>query len=413
MSIKISSAECIPLNIPFRNSRVMRAMQRALTAQERVYVYRIRLDDGTVGYGDETVPHCVDHLVGQNPLTLMHDDRSGFGPQVAILDAVGRATGVPVHALLGVRLRSHCPISWWAIDMPAADWVAEAKESMRRGYTSFKMKARPWFDILAQVAAVGEVVPADYKFDIDFNGFLRNPATAEVLLQDLDQHPNVGIYESPFHLFRDLDGARLLRQRVCKPIVEHFRDEYLEAHCTDGFVVYGGGPTSIRRAATLAAAFNKPFWLQLVGAGITTAFAIQMGAVLSHAQLPSITISEVWQHDLLARHLQVENGYIAVSDEPGLGVEVDEGAIERYRVAAADPTPTALYRRNKRILRISWPGSEREKRVWDFTDEAIYQPIFYAGNIPGFARGVGLEVIEDDNSAGFRRAHAKLVEMGH
>jgi L-alanine-DL-glutamate epimerase-like enolase superfamily enzyme len=260
---------------------------------------------------------------------------------------------------------------------------------------------------------VGEVVPADYKFDIDFNGFLRNPATAEVLLQDLDQHPNVGIYESPFHLFRDLDGARLLRQRVCKPIVEHFRDEYLEAHCTDGFVVYGGGPTSIRRAATLAAAFNKPFWLQLVGAGITTAFAIQMGAVLSHAQLPSITISEVWQHDLLARHLQVENGYIAVSDEPGLGVEVDEGAIERYRVAAADPTPTALYRRNKRILRISWPGSEREKRVWDFTDEAIYQPIFYAGNIPGFARGVGLEVIEDDNSAGFRRAHAKLVEMGH
>ena len=62
------------------------------------------------------------------------------------------------------------------------------------------MKARPWWDIVEQVETVSDVVPADYKFDIDFNGFLLNPARAEVMLQRLDEVPNVGMYESPFYL---------------------------------------------------------------------------------------------------------------------------------------------------------------------------------------------------------------------
>ena len=82
--------------------------------------------------------------------------------------------------------------------MPAADWAAEAKESLKRGYTTFKMKARPWRDIIAQTDAVAKVVPTDYQFDVDFNGFLLNQAKAEVILQQLDENINVGIYESPF-----------------------------------------------------------------------------------------------------------------------------------------------------------------------------------------------------------------------
>ena len=40
------------------------------------------------------------------------------------------------------------------------------------------MKARPWRDIHEQICTVGEVVPGDYRFDIDFNGFLLMPANA-------------------------------------------------------------------------------------------------------------------------------------------------------------------------------------------------------------------------------------------
>ena len=50
--MKIARAEEIVLDIPFYADHVTRAMQRAQTHNERVNVYRVELDDGSVGYGD-------------------------------------------------------------------------------------------------------------------------------------------------------------------------------------------------------------------------------------------------------------------------------------------------------------------------------------------------------------------------
>ena len=273
------------------------------------------------------------------------------------------------------------------------------------------MKARPWRDIVAQTDAVAKVVPADYKFDVDFNGFLLNQARAELMLQKLDENANVGIYESPFYLHRDLDGARLLRERVRKPIVEHFQEQYLRNDCSDGFVIGGGASATIQQGI-LAAQRNKPFWLQLVGTGINTAFAAHLGSVLTHAQLPYITCHELWQSDLLTKRIEVVDGYMPVPDKPGLGVAVDEKAIEKYRVDEKEPTPKQRYRQQKRILRVVWPGTGKSKRVWEFSAEENYQREFYAGNIPGFERGVDLEVLEDDKSKAFEKRHAAVVAQG-
>ncbi len=410
--MRIVHAERIALNVPFYCDRVTRAMHRASTHDERMFVYRLETDNGLVGYGDcQGGSWPVDGLVGANPAALMLDDRVGFGPQLALLDLVGQDLGVPVHALLGTAVRQRCPISWWDIDMSPADWTAEAEESVRRGYTCFKMKARPWRDIIDQTNTVARAVPGDYRFDVDFNGFLLNQARAEVMLQRLDENPNVGMYESPFYLMQDLDGARLLRERVRKPVVEHFQDPLLHARCCDGFVV-GGGAAGILRTGTLAAGFNKPFWLQLVGAGVTAAFAAHIGAVLTHAQLPYITCHELWEHDLLTARLPVCDGYIDVPQQPGLGVRVDEAALARYRVDEAEPTPRQRYSQAKRILRITSPGAAGANRTWEFTAEDVYQRAFYAGNLPGFERGVDLEVIEDDQSPAFARQHARLRACG-
>jgi L-alanine-DL-glutamate epimerase-like enolase superfamily enzyme len=409
--MKITHAESFALNIPFYAKRVTRAMQRAQTHDERVWVVRLETDNGLVGWADSHARPETKGLVGQNPAAIMHRDEIGFGPQVACYDLVGQDQGVPVHALLGVKLRDRCPISWWDIDMPAEDWAAEAKESLKRGYTTLKMKARPWRDIIAQTNAVSKVVPADYKFDVDFNGFLLNQARAEIVLQKLDENRNVGIYESPFYMHQDVDGARLLRERVRKPIVEHYQDQYLRNDCSDGFVL-GGGATDTRRQATLAAAHNKPFWLQLVGSGLTTTYAAHLGSVLSHAQLPYITCHELWVDDLLKKPIAVQDGYMPVPDTPGLGAPVDEKAIAKYRVDPEEPTPKQRYRAQKRILRINWPAGGHKKRIWEFTDESNYQISFYTGNIPGFETGVDLEVIEDDKSAAFKKRHAQLLQQG-
>jgi len=383
-------------------------MHRANTHGEQMYVYRVEMDNGVIGYGENQGGGSgdIERVLGQNPFAVMQDDGIGFGIQMALFDAVGKAEGVPVHNLLGAKVRDYCPISWWDIDMPPDEWVEEARESVKRGYTSFKMKARPWRDIFEQVEAVAEVVPPKYHFDIDFNGFLRTANNAAPVLQGLDRYPNVAYYESPFYLATDLEGAARLQQQVKNTIVEHFNEACLHARCCGGFVV-GGGATGTRRIGALCASFDKPFWLQMVGTGITTAYAMHVGAVLSHAQIPAITCHELWEHDLLKKRLEVVDGHIQAPEDPGLGIEVDEEALEKYRVEPGTPAPRDRYRQQRRVCRVRWPSLGGRERIADFTDENVYYPAFLEGEYPGFGRGVSMEIIEDDGSTAFESLYEK------
>ena len=391
----VKNLEAIALNVPFYCERVSKHMHRALTHGERVYVYRVELDNGIIGYGENMTDESgnIDRVVGQNPFAIMQDDGVGFGIQMALFDAVGKMVEVPVYQLLGTKVRNRCPISWWDIDMPPEDWVEEVKESIKRGYTSIKLKARPWRDIFAQVNAVGQGAPEDYRFDIDFNGFLRTADGAIPVLQELDEHPNVAYYESPFYLGTDTEGAARLQEVVKNRIVEHFNEPCLHARCCGGFVV-GGGATGTRRVNALCASFDKPFWLQMVGTGITTAYAMHIGAVLSHAQLPAITCHELWERDLLTERLEVVDGTIQVPESPGLGIEVDEAALENYRVEKDTPTPQNLDRQRKWTCRVHIPDDKGSEIIHDFTGEDVYYPAFSEGKYPGFVPGVWMEVIE-------------------
>ena len=86
-----------------------------------------------VGWG-ETVLHyaslgtvtdeAVTRVIGQPAAAHMWADDLG-GMQMALFDAVGKATGASVSALLGKKIRDWVPISWWSIDAPPEDWAAE------------------------------------------------------------------------------------------------------------------------------------------------------------------------------------------------------------------------------------------------------------------------------------------------
>ena len=400
--MKVRNIEMFALNIPFYCDRVRGHMHRALTHSERLYVYRLELDNGVIGYGESPDDESgnIERILGKNPFAFIQNEAIGFGIQMALLDAAGKAVEVPAYQLFGDKVRDRCPISWWAIDMPPEDWVEEAVESVRRGYTSIKLKARPWWDIFAQVDALAQVVPEDYQFYIDFNGFLLIKESAISVLKRLAVYPNAAYYESPFWLGTDFQGAKCLQEAVEIPIIDHFRETYLHRSVGDGFVV-GGGATEARRKGALCASFDKPFWLQMVGSGITTAYAVHIGAVLSHARLPAITAHELWEHDLLKQKLEVENGTIAVLECAGLGIEVDESALERYRVEPDAPTPQDLFRTQRRICRVHIPNEDGGETLYDFTGESVYSPAFSEGKYPGFVHGVWLEVIEDNHTDGF------------
>ena len=392
--LSIKHLETITLNVPFYCDRVSRHMHRAATHGERVYVYRVELSNGVIGYGENLYDESgnIERLIGQNPFACMNDDGVGFGIQMSLYDAVGKTVGVPVSDLIGPKVREKCPISWWDIDMPPEDWVAEVQESVKRGYTSAKLKARPWRDIFAQVDAVGNVVPADYKLDIDFNGFLRTADNAIPVLQKLDEHPNVAIYESPFYLGTDIEGAARLQEAVQKRIVEHYNESCLHARCCGGFVV-GGSVNSLLRTNALCSSFEQPFWLQMVGTGITTAYCVHLGAVLSQAELPAITCHELWESDLLETRLEVVDGMINVPDSPGLGVSVDEDALVAYRVEKSAPTSQQLFHQSDYTCRVHIPNADGGETVHDFSGEGEYYPAFSEGKYPGFVPGVWMEVV--------------------
>jgi hypothetical protein len=185
----------------------------------------------------------------------------------------------------------------------------------------------------------------------------------------------------------------------------------LQEDVCDGFVI-GGGARGTVRQATIAAEANKPFWLQLVGTGLTTAWMLQLGAVLTHAQWPAVTCMHIWSDDLLAEPLQVRNGYIRVPDAPGLGVEVDEEALERLRLLDG-----AAPARQRQLYIVTWPRQEgrapgRNRRrehsqrttVYAGYEESLRRD-FDLGNEPRFVRGVEMSPQGDDGTAEFDRLY--------
>ena len=402
MSLKIVDVERIVVDVPFTPR--CHEWNALLVWQWRISeVIRVTTDvPDIVGYG-ETLLHyswgqvsdeAIERVQGKNPADFLGDDTLGPGLQMAIYDVVGQALGVPMYQLFNLpKVRDWCPIAWWNTKMPPEALAEEAKEAIANGYVTHKFKARPWFDVYEQVEAVSEVTPPHYRVDLDWNNMLLTAGNATPVLTELDKYERVAIYESPI-MQHDVEGQRLLRSKIQHPIALHFgvppfptvvRDEVC-----DGFVI-GGGVNRVLTQGTLAGAFEKPFWLQLVGTGITTTLAAHLGAVLPFAQWPAITCLNNYTDDLLVEPLPIRGGFMRVPEKPGLGVEIDEEALVKFRM---EPPYSLLKERH--ILSVVWPGG----RVMHYADMSSQMwPDFRAGNQPVQERGARLEVWRDDGSS--------------
>ena len=220
--MKIVDVERTMVCVPFTER------QHRITARE-VYNWnifelcKVTSDTGHVGWG-ETVVHytwarvtneSVERVKGKSPADVVHDDSLGSGLQMAIHDLLGKILEVPVHRLLGNKVRDWVPISWWSIDASPQDWAAEAADAVAAGYTSFKNKPRPWWDIVAQVAAVDKVVPRHFKLDLDANGTWQNAASAIPVIKKLEAYPIVAMYETPIPQGDVLGNRQIRNTNLC------------------------------------------------------------------------------------------------------------------------------------------------------------------------------------------------------
>ncbi len=413
-SLRVKDVERITLRVPFKE-RVQKWNALLAWQWQIVEIIRVTTEDGTVGYG-ETLPHytwaggvveeqAIERVKGRNPIELLGDDTLGAGLQMALYDVVGRALEVPVHRLFNLpKIRDWCPIAWWNTKTSPEDLAAEAQDAVAQGYIYHKFKARPFICVFEQVAAVSAVTPAHYRLDIDWNGLLRDVGNATPVLQKLEANERVSIFETPIPQ-TDVEGLRELRRKISRPIALHFGvppfpTAIRESVC-DGFVINGGISRILQQGAQ-AAEFAKPFWLQMVGTGLITALSTHLGAVLTHAQWPTITCLNNYSDTLLNTPMPVRGGRIQVPEGPGLGVEVNEEALTRYKMEPPYEAPQQHH-----IVSVVWPGG----RVVHFADiRNQCRPWFLAGNGPVQEPGVRLEVWNDDGSPEWADLRARVEQ---
>jgi len=415
VSVKITDVERIMVNVPFRPRP--KPWNEVLIGQWGVIeVLRVSTDDpDIVGWGETLIHYtwktvsdeAIARVKGRNPAEVMADDTLGAGLQMALYDAVGKAQGVPMHRLLSQPfVREWHPISWWNTKTPAAVLAEEAKDAVAEGYLAHKFKARPWFDVREQLAAISAVTPDNYVVDIDWNGMLLEPGEAISVLQELDQHPKMGIYESPIKQ-DEIIGLRRIRDAVTHPLVEHFQDSLFPAwmrdDAVDGFVNASRGVAGTLKHGLAAAAFNKNFFLQIVGTGITTAFALQLGSVLTHSRWPMVTCLNTFSDDLITDPIEIAGGLARVPSGPGLGVTVDEAALARHHL---EPPYKLEYPRQ--LLTVTFPS----RGVAVYTGiQQLWEHARAIGTMPVQDPGANMEVRLDDGSADFDELYRRAEIM--
>ncbi len=408
-AFEITSIDRVTVKVPFREIP-HRAMSREIPHWMYSEICSVKLKSGHVGHGETMLYYTygatedthVARAIGKNAVEIMWDDELGAGLQMALFDAVGEACDVPVHALLGTQLTNETPLAWWNIDTSPRDMAAECAEAYRQGYRAYKTKGRPWFDVWAMCEETAKAVPDDFHIALDFNDTLLTAERGIPILKELAEFQQMTFWETP--IFQDdIAGNQAIRKATRVPVAMHYGNPdpivALKNEVCDGFVI-GGGASRVRNRGTVSAMADKPFWLQIVGTGITATWSKHFGAVLSHAKWPAVNCHQLYQHQLLTEPINVEVGMSEIPTGSGLGCEIDWDAVEKYKVRkpARRPEPP-------RLIETTWLDG-RKMYIANNGKVNFMLKIGQEGRMPYFERGVDTKLLPDDGSTRWKELYA-------
>jgi muconate cycloisomerase len=366
-SDRIARVEVFPARVPYRSTFVIGRGLVASSGQAGQYVYvRIETEAGHVGWGEtialpswsyetsesivSTVRQYLAPIVtGRSPFDQQHfqkrfDDvltpavSQGFpfaksAVVLATLDLAGKVAGVPLHQLLGGKLRDKVELSFaLSIDTPRA--MAEAARAYP-GIKCYKLKVagEPALDA-ERVRAIVEARP-EVDIWIDANQSYR-PVHLETFLKSIEAVRQVRCIEQPVKSV-DWFGLKRARDRTKLPVAvdegcfSHYDVARLARMEACDLVVLkaakSGGPLNCLRSAAVAEANG----LGLLGSGLTESGIGFTASVHLFSTLDLLLPPELngpkFMESLMVDGLSIDGPTVSVPDGPGLGVKVDEKAL--------------------------------------------------------------------------------------
>jgi galactonate dehydratase len=340
---------------------------------------KVKTDEGTYGIGEgtanffartvEAAIHELSHLViGMDPFQIemitqrMVRDVYTEGGQVhmsavaaveiACWDIIGKVTGQPIHNLMGGRchekLRAYAN-GWYRGPRTPESFHEKAREVARRGYTALKFDpfGNNWrmmspyeFDLsLDIVRAVRDAVGPHVDILIEGHSRFNVPTAVEFSLAAHQFRP--AWFEEPVHHL-NIGAMVEVARRSPVPIAtgESFSSkqqfaELLSHNCVNILQpepLTLGGLLATKKIADMADAHYGMIAPHSAQGPVCSAACAQLNASLPNFFIHEIfdEFNEPWEKEIVVNGVEVVEGYIPISDRPGLGIDLNVEEILKH-----------------------------------------------------------------------------------
>jgi len=372
--MKITKVEAIEVRLP-----EIQIEDKASSAQDACII-RISTDEGIVGIGEvNSSPHVAKAvveapisantisglgrlLVGMNPLDIEVINEKMYrrsfyygrravvahtigGIDIALWDIAGKYYQQPIYQLLGgafhKRIRAYASDLWGNNGKETRE---KAKRWVVQGFTAMKFGWEPMgenekLDMeLVEGARLGAGDENDILIDA---GCCWDTRTAKTRSRQFEQYRPFWLEEP---LAQDnLDGYRELRQMSNIPIAAGEGEagvyawrELIERGCVDIVQVdlARNGFTISKKAADMAESHDLRVVNHFWSTPINLAAGLHWLASRKTAFIFELYIEENPMRTRLTKQVvKAVDGFVTVPEEPGLGVELNEEVVNKYRVA--------------------------------------------------------------------------------
>jgi galactonate dehydratase len=339
-----------------------------------IYVV-VETDEGLVGIGEATggsetqptvaaieeVKHLVIGMDPRNVHEIFHKlyltafikvTKAISGIEMACWDILGKSLGVPVHTLLGGKVRDNVRVyanGWYSGERTPEGFAEKASEVVAKGYTALKfdpfgdahmqMSRKETAEAKALIGAVRDAVGDDVDILIEAHDRFSTYAAIEIgnWLKDYD----VTWFETPV-LSTDISALVEVARRIPVRMIAgermhaiHEFGEFLSHNVTDVINPEPLGVGGIWRSlqiAGIAEAHHAEIALHNAESPFKTMVALHIDAVTPNVFIQECfdDFLEPWVSDVLTGFHRVEDGYLKMPTEPGIGVTLDEEEAKKH-----------------------------------------------------------------------------------